>query len=441
MFAKLRFITLFLMLFAWVGVASATPKIQTWTSAQGSRVYFVPTEGLPLVDIRVEFDAGSARDGEQYGLATLTAGLLDTGAGEWDADTIAQRLEGVGAHLSTGASRDSAWLSLRSLTQEKLLNTALDTAREILGHPSFSEKDFEREKKNLLLGLKQREESPGDLAGIAFYEALYGSHPYAHPPEGNIPTVEKLTRENLQNFYGKFYVAKNALVVIVGDLEKSKAQVIADHLLTGLKAGESPAPLPPVQPLMAAKTLRKVFPSAQTHINSGLPGLKVGDPDYFPLYVGNHILGGSGLVSKISEEVREKRGLSYSASSYFYPSRVEGPFIMSLQTKNDQAEKALEVLNKTLRDFIDQGPMQQELDASKKNITGGFPMRMDSNQKLAAQVARIAFYGLPLDYLDTFIAKVEAVTKEDVKRAFKARINPDLLQTILVGAAASTREK
>ncbi len=436
MYAKNLNILLCTILALWSVCTLAGPKIQTWTTANGARVYFVPTEGLPLVDIRVVFDAGSARDGAQFGLATLTSGLLDTGAGQWNADAIAQRMEGVGARLGTGISRDTAWVSLRSLTVSKLLEPALDTLREIIQHPSFNPTDFEREKKNLLVGLKQREESPADLAGIAFFQTLYGNHPYAHPKEGNIDTVEKLTREDLQKFYQHYYVAKNALIVIVGEVDKPKAESIANGLLSGLPTGEAASALPAVDQPSASKTERKFFPSAQTHVYSGVPGIKAVDPDYFPLYMGNHILGGSGLVSKISEEVREKRGLSYSAFSYFYPFRELGPFLMGLQTKKGQSDEALNVMQKTLRDFIIAGPTAKELEASKKNITGGFAMRLDSNQKLVDQVASIAFYGLPLDYLDTFTGKVEAVTPQAIQKAFKARIDPDKLQTVLVGADA-----
>lgn len=434
MYVKRGIRLLAIALMFWTAWAQATPQIQNWVAKNGSRVYFVATEGLPLLDIRVVFDAGSARDGAQFGLATLTSGLLDTGAGKWDADAIAQRLEGVGARLATGASRDAAWLSLRSLTQPKLLDTALETARAILVEPTFNQADFEREKKRMLLALKQREESPADLAGIAFFEAVYGNHPYAHPKEGTIGTVEKLSREDLRNFYKKYYVAKNAIIVIVGAIDRAQAETVAGNLLRGLPAGEAVPALPPVAQPASANTIRKSFPSEQTHVFSGIPGMKVDDSDYFPLYVGNHILGGSGLVSKISEEVREKRGLSYSAYSYFYPFREAGPFMMGLQTKNDQSEEAVRVMQNTLRDFIAQGPTEKELEASKKNITGGFPMRLDSNHKLIEQVAFIGFYGLPLDYLDTFTKKVEAVTAEDIKKAFQARINPDRLQTILVGA-------
>lgn len=416
--------------------AFASPDIQHWTTPRGGRVYFVATQGLPLVDVRLVFDAGSARDGAKFGLAALTSNLLDTGAGNWDADAIAQRLENVGAMLNSGASRDSAFVALRSLTHPEKLSVALETAKQVLAHPRFEPKDFDREKSRTLLGIKQRGEDPGDIAEIAFMKALYGDHPYAHPPEGDKETVEALTRDDLVDFHKRTYTAKNGILVIVGDVRRAEAEAIADNLLSALPDGEALPPLPEPVAKPSAATTKTPFPSEQTHIFAGELGMRVNDPDYFPLYVGNHILGGSGLVSRIMEEVREKRGFAYSASSYFYPLRVTGPYQISLQTKNAQVGEALEVAVKTVRDFIANGPTDKELEASKKNIVGGFVLRLDSNQKLTGEVASIAFYNRPLDYLDTFTQKVQAVTKEDIKRAFKARIDPEKLQTVLVGGGA-----
>jgi zinc protease len=416
--------------------AFASPDIQHWTTPRGGRVYFVATQGLPLVDVRLVFDAGSARDGAKFGLAALTSNLLDTGAGNWDADAIAQRLENVGAALSSGASRDSAFVALRSLTHPEKLSVALETAKEVLAHPRFDQKDFDREKNRTLLGIKQRGEDPGDLAEIAFMKAIYGDHPYGHPPEGDKETVEPLTRDDLVDFHKRTYTVKNGILVVVGDLKRAEAETIADNLLSALPDGEALPPLPEPVAKPSATTAKTPFPSEQTHVFAGQLGMKVNDPDYFPLYVGNHILGGSGLVSRIMEEVREKRGFAYSAFSYFYPLRVAGPYQIGLQTKNAQAGEALDVAVKTVRDFIANGPTDKELDAAKKNIVGGFVLRLDSNQKLTGEVASIAFYNRPLNYLDTFTQKVQAVTKEDIKRVFKARIDPDRLQTVLVGGGA-----
>lgn len=431
-----RSILLGLTLLVFNTAAWAVPEIQHWTTPRGGRVYFVPTEGLPLVDVRLVFDAGSARDGEKFGLANLTAGMLDTGAGEWDADAIAQRLENVGALLGTGAGRDSAYLTLRSLTLPDKLATALETAKMVLAHPRFDARDFDREKNRALLAIKQLGEDPGEIAEIAFMKALYGAHPYAHPAEGLKETVETLTREDLVAFHQRTYTVSNGVIVIVGQVQRAEAERMAEQLLADLPEGEPMPALPEPEPRAGSETVRTAFPSEQTHVYAGVHGMKINDPDYFPLYVGNHILGGSGLVSRIMEEVREKRGFAYSAYSHFIPMRVTGPFEIGLQTKNTQTEEALRVAIKTVRDFIDTGPTDKELEAARNNIMGGFVLRLDSNQKLTAEVASIAFFNRPLDYLNTFPQKVQAVTREDVKRAFKARVDTAKLLTILVGGGA-----
>jgi zinc protease len=413
--------------------ANAAAKIEHWQSKQGSPVYYVHTEGLPMVDIQLVFDAGSARDHEKFGLASLTAGLLDTGAGSWNADDIAQRFESVGAKFSAGSSIDMATVSLRTLTDKPLFDKALDTMQVILAKPTFKEADFKREKNLTLAGLKQQEESPGALASIAFYNSLYGNHPYAHPDSGVIKTVTALKSADLRHFYQHYYVAANAMIVIVGDLSKEQAELAADTLLSGLPVGEKPEPLPEVTMPITANLQHTQFPSTQTHVLVGLPGTYRKDPDYFDLYVGNHILGGSGLVSKLFNDIREKRGLVYGVSSAFVPMKKPGPFLISLQTRNDQTTEALQVLNKTLADYIAQGPSEAELIAAKKNITGGFAMRFDTNKKLASYVAMIGFYDMPIDYLDTFQAKVDAVTVASIADALKRHVNLALLQTITVG--------
>jgi len=423
----------FLVLFS--SQALALPDIQHWITSRGGRVYFVHTDGLPLVDIRVVFDAGSARDGARFGLASLTSGLLDTGAGPWDADAIAQRLENVGAILGSGASRDSAYFSLRSLTHPEKLATALETASEVLAHPKFDTKDFDREKNRALLAIRQLEEDPSELAEMAFMKAIYGEHPYAHPVEGTKAAIEVLSRDDLVAFHRQFYTVRNGIVAIVGEVSRQQAESMAETLLAGLPEGESQQSLPEPAPLTVATTAKTPFPSEQTHVFAGSLGMKINDPDYFPLYVGNHILGGSGLVSRIMEEVREKRGFAYNAYSYFIPLRVTGPFEVGLQTKNVQADEALKVAISTVHDFIEQGPSDKELDAAKKNIMGGFVLRLDSNQKLAAEVASIGFFNRPLDYLQTFPGKVQAVSREEIRRALKSRLDTGHFQTVLVGGA------
>lgn len=428
-----KFLPFILLVFTQTCFSAA--KIESWNTSQGSRVYYVRTEGLPMVDIEVVFDAGSARDGNQYGISELTSLMLDTGAGEWNADAIAQRFESVGAVFGAGSSKDRAWLSLRTLTQQELFTKALATMQTILTKPTFNQQDFVREKSRTLAGLKHREESPGALAAIAYSKAVFGDHPYAHPGSGFVDTVEKMTIDDLGNFYKQYYVAANAMIVIVGDLNKQQAEQTSETLFADLPVGNKPEVLPPVAMPTKGKFQHIDFESTQTHVLSGLPGTHRNDKDYFTLYVGNHILGGSGLVSKLFKEVREKRGLAYSASSHISPYFRKGAFTMGLQTRNDQTPKALKVLHQTLQDFIDHGPTEAELIAAKKNIKGGFAMRIDTNSKLTNYVSMIGFYNKPLNYLDIFQEKVEAVTTASIKDAFKRRIRPELLQTITAGGS------
>ena len=437
----MRIFLLSCILLTFSQITLAAAKIEHWQTIGGSRVYYVHTEGLPMADIQVVFNAGSASDGQQFGLSALTADLLDTGAGKWNADEIAQRFESVGAQFGVSSSMDTTTVSLRTLTDKTLFDKALETMQVILTKPAFNQADFKREQRRTLSGLKQQEESPAALASIAFYNALYGTHPYAHPESGVIKTVSAFKAADIRHFYQKSYVADNAIVVIVGALSKQQAEQTAEQLLAGLPLGKRPETLPDVAMPLKATQQHIEFPSSQTHVLVGLPGSYRKDPDYFNLYVGNHILGGSGLVSKLFDEIREKRGLAYSASSNFMPMLKPGPFLISLQTRNDQTAQALQVLNQTLADFINKGPTEIELTAAKKNITGGFAMRFDTNKELAGYVAMIGFYEMPLDYLDTFQQKTEQVTVASITEAFKRRVNPQLLQTITVGKSAEKSVK
>ncbi|MBK1721753.1 M16 family metallopeptidase [Thiocystis violacea] len=414
-------------------VAQATPAIQTWETSNGARVLFVAAPEIPMIDVKVVFDAGSARDGEQAGLASMTAAMLDEGAGDWDADALADRLDNVGASLSAGVDRDMTSVSLRSLTRQPALETAIDTLTAVLAKPSFEPKALERVRQNRLIALRQDEESPGDVAQKALYRAVFQNHPYAGDPSGTSASIAAIARDALVAFHARYYVAANALVAIVGDLDRAGAQALAERITAGLPKGEAAAPLPKVSPLAAGSLQAIDFPSSQTTVLAGQPGMKRGDPDYFPLYIGNHILGGSGLVSILMDEIREKRGLSYSTYSYFLPLAQPGPFLMGLKTRNDQAEQARQVMLETLERFLERGPTQAELTAAQKNITGGFPLKIASNGNIIQYLAVIGFYKLPLDYLDRFTDRIAAVTAEQIRDAFARRVDPERLAIVTVG--------
>lgn len=421
-------------LLLWQGVvALAAPPIEHWTLDNGARVYFVAAPELPMLDLRVVFDAGSARDGDHPGLATLTSALLDQGAAGADADTIAADFEGVGANLSTGSLRDMAWLQLRSLSAPQYLDPALARFRDLLMAPDFPAEAFERQRRRLQVAWRQGRQDPATLASEAFYAALYGDHPYASPSGGTEDSLAAIEPEQVRAFHRRYYVAANAVLAIVGDLDRRAAERLAAQLVGDLPRGEPAPALPPVEPLQAGRELRLAFPSSQTHVLVGAPGLKRGEADYFPLYVGNHVLGGSGLVSLLSEEVREKRGLSYSAYSYFAPMRELGPFQLGLQTRNDQTAEALAVARETLAGFIEQGPQPDALAAAKSNLIGGRALSIDSNKEILEYIAMIGFYGLPLDYLERFEAWVAAVDVAAARAAFQRRLDVQRMVTVIVG--------
>jgi zinc protease len=427
-----RLLPMLVLLLGATGLVRAAPELQSWQTENGAKVMFVQAGGLPMVDIRVVFDAGSAREGDHPGLAVFTNAMLTEGAGDWDADALAERLESRGIELGSGALRDMAWVSVRSLTEPDILKVAVETLAEVVASPRLADEDIQRIRAQMLVGLRQSEQKPGTLANRAFYAQLYGDHPYARDPAGTAESLPLIRGPQLLAFHQRFYAARNAVVAIVGDLDRASAEQLAEQVTAKLPAGSPAGSLPEPNGAHTA-VVKKRFPSSQTHVLIGQPGVTREDPDYFPLYVGNHVLGGSGLVSLLGEEVRNKRGLSYSVYSYFAPMRQPGPFVMGAQTKNTQADEAIGVMRDTLRRFATEGPSEAQLTAAKQNLSGGFPLKVDSNKEIVQYIAMIGFYGLPLDWLDTLVDKIQAVTVAQVRDAFQRRIDPDDLLVVTVG--------
>lgn len=416
--------------------AFAAVKIQHWTLGNGARVYFVETHELPVVQVSAVFDAGSARDTDpKSGLAMLTNRMLGEGAGDWDATRIANRFEDVGAEFGSSADRDMASVSLRTLSQRDLREPALETLAQILRSPSFPEASLQRERARALIDLQRVAQSPDETAARLLGSSIYGDHPYGNYLSGSEAGLKAITRDDLVAFHQRYYVGANALLAIVGDIDEQEARRIAERLVGKLPRGEAAPALPEVSEARRPVERLVRFPSQQSHIRLGAPGMARNDPDYFPLFVGNYILGGSGLVSRLAEEIREKQGLSYSVYSYFDPRQVRGPFVIGTQTKNAQRGQALKLMRQTLADFIAKGPTPEELAAAKKHLTGSFPLRIDSNGKILDYLVVIGFYRLPLTYLDEFIPRIEAVTAEQVQAAFKRHIAPERMVTVIVGGS------
>lgn len=421
------------LVFAFSPASWAIPQIEQWETANGARVLFVAAPEIPMVDVKVVFDAGSARDGEKSGLAALTNNLLDEGAGDKSADQMAESFESLGAVVGHAADRDMATLSLRSLNDPALLQPALENLALSYSQPRFEAEAFKRVQQQTLAIIEQAGQTPGSVAAHAFYRALYDKHPYASPVEGTTSSVSALTPEEIRMFHKHYYVAKNAVIAIVGALDKTQAEAVANTLTKQLPTGEAASALPAPQDLTAPQTIHIQHPSTQTHVLLGQLGVSRHDPDYFPLYVGNYVLGGGGFVSRLLKQVREKRGLAYSAASYFAFQQVAGTFIASLQTRNDQTAQALAVAQSVLKDFVENGVTEAELKAAKQHLIGGFPMKIDSNREILEYLAMIGFYRMPLDHLQNFTKKIDAVTLEQIKTAYQKRFHLDKFITLTVG--------
>jgi zinc protease len=420
--------------------AHAALEIQSWTLANGARVLFAESPSIPILDISVEFDAGSRRDpASKAGTASLTNAMLDTGLREAPASTaepamteaqISDALADIAAQRGGDVGNDRAGVTLRTLSSPAERDNATLLLARILAHPSFPQNALERDKARVISSIREELTQPEAIANKAFWRLLYGAHPYGSTE--TVASVEAITRDDLVAFHRTHYVANRAVVSMIGDISRVEADKIAGQLTQRLPQGEPLPAMPPV-PVTAGQEERIPHPASQSHILIGAPALERGDPDFFPLAVGNYVLGGGGFVSRLMQEVREKRGLTYGVSSYFMPLAQQGPFEVGMQTQKEQTDQALKVVRDTMSTFLRTGPTQRELQAAKDNLIGGFALRIDNNQKILDNVAMIGFYDLPLDYLDTWTENVARVTIPDIKAAFNRKIGPDRLATVVVG--------
>ncbi len=430
-----------LVLAATLGVAAPTwaaLPIEQWQTASGARVLFVETRNLPMLDVSVDFPAGASRDSrEKSGVAALTVRLIRLGAGGLGEDEISAQLAGVGAQMSPRFDADRGGYGVRTLSSAREREAAIALLALVLQKPAFTEEILEREKARVLAGIREADSKPGTIADREFRRLVYGDHPYALRSSGEADTVAGISRADVQAFYLRHYVADEAVVSIIGDLSRNEARAIATRLTAGLPRASGALPvLPPVPLLATAQESRLSHPASQAHILIGQPGIRRLDPDYAPLWLGNHVLGGGGFASRLTDEIRQKRGFAYSAYSYFNPLSLEGPFQIGLQTSREQADEALKVARETLEKFVAEGPTAEELAAAKQNIVGGFPLRIDSNRKIHDYLAIIGFYRLPLTYLEDFPARIEAVTLEEIRGAWRRRIHPGRMATVVVGATS-----
>lgn len=409
-----------------------TLDIQEWHTTSGTKVLFMAAPELPMFDLRLTFAAGSSKDQQVYGLASLTNAMLNEGTGSLDAGKIAARFEDLGAEFAAGSYRDMAVTSLRSLSDPKLSAPALELFSQVIAQPNFPASSLARIKNQLLAGFEYEKQNPGKLASLALFTQLYGEHPYAHSSSGDAQSIPAITRQQLQNFHRNYYSAANAQIALVGDLTVAQAKAISEKVSARLPQGAAAAVTP--EPLKSAASHTHIeFPSTQTHILLAQLSVKRGDPDYPALFIGNQILGGGGFGTRLMEEVREKRGLTYGIYSSFSPMQAIGPFMINVQTRAELSAATLQLVEDLLREYIANGPTAAELAEAQRESLGSFPLSAASNSAIVGQLAAIGFYDMPLTWMNDFMQDIQALTVEQVHAALQRHLNTEQLVIVTAG--------
>ncbi|MBP7971021.1 MAG: insulinase family protein [Aquaspirillum sp.] len=423
-----------------LGMALSTSWVQAqqlmrWQTEQGAKVVFIESRNQPILDVRVDFNAGSWRDSPQKaGLSALTLSLLQAGTTQYSEQALAEKLADQGAHLSSSIETERAGLQLRTLSSEPQRTAALALLTDLLANPSFPVAAVEREKKRTIEGLKQAETDAASVADRLLTSAIYPNHPYGYEALTSIATVSRIQRADILAFWQQHYQAASATVTLVGDISQQDARDIAQSLTQKLPRPSSPqATLNQVPAVASQSLIKRPHPSSQVHIMLGMPLLQRHDPDYYPLLVGNYILGGGGFDSRLMKVLRDQHGLTYGVSSYMSPLREAGPFVIQLATEKKNADKAANLIDSVVQQFITQGPTAEELTQAKNHLIGGFPLRLDNNRKLLDYAAVIGFYGLPDDFLSAYTQRIAAVSREQIQQAFARRVASQQWQRVMVG--------
>ncbi len=433
-------VALLLPLTTWAAI-----PIVHWTQPSGARIYLVESPAIQMVDVKIDFDAGARRDpADKAGLASVAAaqatlGVLAMGSDPaLDENGLGEAWADLGASFGGSATSDRMSFSFRSLTFPDVLPKVIALAARQLGEPSFAADIWDRNRQRLVASIKEANTQPATLANRAFATAVYGTHPYGF--DVNEASLARITVDDMKTLYARAVLPCRAVVSIVGAVTRAQADAMVTALFSRLPAASANActpwaAVPEIAPLAKPADERIAFDSAQAHVLVGQPGYKRDDPDHFALTVGNYILGGGDFVSRLTNEVREKRGLSYSVYSYFSPALHAGAFTIGLQTRPDQVNQALKISREVLAKFVADGPTASELKAAKGFLIGGFALRIDTNAKLLDNVSNIAWNKLPLNYLDTWTQAVDKITLADIKAAFSRKLQPGNMVTVVVGGA------
>lgn len=426
------------------------PTIQQFKTKAGVPVRFVQTTALPIVDIDLRFNAGSARDGSisstGFGIANMTATMLTQGSKRLDENEFTRAVETLGIDLNSSAYKDMFIVSLRSLSDDKHLLPAVDLMTQMLSEPAFDENILARNKARLLVGLQQQKQDPNSLASIAFNEALYGDHPYAHPSAGTLESVPTIEKQQLIDFKNRYLVAANASVAITGNLTLEQAKKLAEDITSKLPKGQPATELPEPKPLSQAKHIHIPFPSTQTTVLMGQLGDKrATDPQsqqkQTNFAVGNEILAGGDFNARLMTEVRQNLGYTYGISGSMNPMLARGPYQIGFSTRNDKARAAIDASLAVINDTLEKGVTNTEMRLTTDNLKNSFPMSFASNAGINGLLGMMNFYQLPNNYLTDYVKRIDQVQLSEVNQTMRDTLKPDDFLIVTVGQEDPWKDK
>ncbi len=410
---------------------TASNRIEEVTSPGGIVAWLVQEPSIPIVTVQIQFDGGARLDEPgKEGAVNLTAALVEEGAGDLDNQDFAAALEDISSSIGFSASRDSFSVSVSSLSEN--IDATMDLLRLALAEPTFSQEAVDRVREQVLSGLRSNRKDPQSLAGKRWYAEMFGDASYASPVSGTEETVEALTREDVLAAWDRMIATARMTVGVVGDIDAGTLSALLDETFADLSKGEA-LDTSPVTVRETGGLLVEEMDVPQSAVVFGHKGLLRDDPDYIPAYVMNYVLGGGGLTSRLTDEVREKNGLTYSVYSYLFPLDRAGLYMGGVSSDNARIAQAMELIQAEWKRMAEEGLTAEELEAAKRYLTGAFALRFDSNAKIAGFLVGAQAADLPIDYIDTRNALVESVTLEEVNRVASEVLKPENLFVVVVG--------
>lgn len=423
------------LLLALLARPAGAVEIERVKSPGGIEAWLVQEDTVPLIAMSFAFrDAGSSRDpAGKEGLANLMSGLLDEGAGPLDSATFQKTLEEKAINISFNAARDGFFGTLQTLAANR--DQAFDLLRLAISEPRFDTEAVERIRAQVISGIRQDDRDPDAIAGKLFAQTLFPGHVYSRPGDGTEASVSAIGTEDLKLFRQQAFGRDRLVIAVVGAIDAKTLGGLLDQTFGALPKTAAPLEVGDVVPVSGAKASATVA-IPQTIIRFGGPGLKRNDPDFMAAYVMNHILGGGSFSSRLYQEIREKRGLTYGVGTYLTPYDHAGLFVGGLGTSADKADEAIALILAELKRMADEGPTEKELADAKAYLTGSYALRFDTSSKIAGQLLGIQIDRLGIDYVETRNDQINAVTLAQVKAAAKRLLDAGTPTIITVGPKA-----